>query len=189
MTAVQPLLVLVTGPPASGKTTISNELGRLLDIPVFHKDEIKERLAGDIPGSSLDWSQRLGRAAYRQLYHIGEVLLGAGRSCMLEANFHPELSLPDLLPLAERSDLVQIICMGDPDLLMERYLSRHRFGERHQVHLDDDPGRLEKLTADFRLDHQLALDGLTIVCDTTASQPVEARRLVEQISAWMNSTG
>ncbi len=186
MSGPAPLLVLVTGPPASGKTTIASELARLLDIPAIHKDAIKEQLAEDLPGASLEWSQRLGGAAYGQLYLVGRQLVEAGRSCLLEANFHPQLSRAGLLPLALRSNVVQVVCGGDPDTLMARYRQRHAAGGRHPVHLDADPARLDQLAAAFRRDHRLDLDGLTIVCDTTAEQPVDPRHLVEQVTAWLS---
>jgi adenylate kinase family enzyme len=38
----KPKLVIVTGQPGSGKTTLSKELGKLLYLPVISRDEIKE---------------------------------------------------------------------------------------------------------------------------------------------------
>lgn len=187
MAVGRPLLVLVTGPPASGKTTIAAQVARQLGIPAFHKDDFKERLADEIAGSGLEWSQSLGRAAYELIFHIGQVLIEAGDSCLLEANFHPVLSLPGLMPLAGRSDVAQIVCAGHPETLMDRYFSRHGTGVRHPVHLDVDPARRDRLAASFRRDHRLDLDGLTIDCDTTADEPVDANDLVEQIREWIES--
>ena len=38
------LLVVVTGPPASGKSSIARDLASALEIPFISKDELKERL-------------------------------------------------------------------------------------------------------------------------------------------------
>lgn len=39
-----PLLLVVSGPPASGKTSIAEELAARLRIPFISKDTFKERL-------------------------------------------------------------------------------------------------------------------------------------------------
>ena len=38
----KPKLIIITGRPGSGKTTLSKKLGRVLYLPVTHSDEIKE---------------------------------------------------------------------------------------------------------------------------------------------------
>jgi predicted kinase len=48
-----PLLVVVHGPPAAGKTTIAREIAERLRLPLIAKDTIKEALfdglgAGDL---------------------------------------------------------------------------------------------------------------------------------------------
>ncbi len=39
-----PLLLVVTGMPSSGKTTVAEDLARRLRLPLIAKDEIKESL-------------------------------------------------------------------------------------------------------------------------------------------------
>jgi len=187
MAAGRPLLVLVTGPPASGKTTIARELARRLEIPAFHKDDFKECLGDEIPGSTLEWSQRLGAASYRALYHVGQSLLEAGLSVLLEANFHPELSLPDLRAFASDADVAQVVCRADPDVLMYRYRNRYTSHGRHHVHLSADAHGAGYLEAAFRRDHRLDLAGLTLACDTTGAELVDAGALANEIRQWADS--
>jgi predicted kinase len=187
MEADRPLLVIVTGPPASGKTTIAAEVARQLAIPAFHKDALKELLSDTIPGSGIDWSRNLGSASFELLFHVGQVLITSGQSCLIEANFHQDLSLPSLIPIAKHSKIVQIVCTGEAGTLANRYRARHAAGLRHHVHLDVDPARNEELEASFRRDHRLPLEGLTLISDTTQKQPVDTQLLVEQIRAWANS--
>jgi predicted kinase len=39
-----PVLILITGAPCTGKTTIAQHLAGKFQLPVVHKDDIKERL-------------------------------------------------------------------------------------------------------------------------------------------------
>ena len=64
------LLVIVGGAPASGKTTLAQELGRSLELPVITKDDIKESLAAPFPTGDRDWSRQLGVAAYSVLFAV-----------------------------------------------------------------------------------------------------------------------
>jgi len=81
---VRPLVVLV-GPPGSGKTTIATELGRLLAVPVRDTDADVEKMAG---ASVSDIFVDQGEPAFRELErqavaaalaeHAGVLSLGGG---------------------------------------------------------------------------------------------------------------
>ncbi len=137
------LLIVVTGPPASGKTTIARAVADEFAVPVFHKDEIKERLADEIAGTDLEWSRTLGSAAYTQLYSIAGQIVARGGDCIIEANFHPAQSIAASRRISAGARVVQILCGGDPSVLERRYRQRFEDGQRHVVHFDLDPERID----------------------------------------------
>ena len=62
MTAAHPLIVLVNGAPASGKTTLSRRLAGDLGLPLLAKDAIKEVLYDTLGAPDRARSRELGGA-------------------------------------------------------------------------------------------------------------------------------
>ena len=58
-----PLLIIISGPPCSGKTALGGWLARELGLPLLHRDGFKEALFDSLGWSDLEWSQRLGGAS------------------------------------------------------------------------------------------------------------------------------
>lgn len=57
-------VVLITGPPASGKTTLARNLAERLNLPVLAKDRIKETLFDALDDAPTDV---LGKASFQLL--------------------------------------------------------------------------------------------------------------------------
>jgi predicted kinase len=133
-----PLLVLISGPPCSGKTRLGDWLAQAFKLPVFHRDGFKELLFDSLGWSDLEWSQRLGGASYALLYHAAEALLRAERSVIVESNFDPQYDTQRLRDLAARHPYlpIQIRCMAEGAVLFERFKQRVASGARHPGHLD-----------------------------------------------------
>ena len=135
------VLLVVSGPPASGKTTLSRLLAARLDWPLLEKDSFKEALFDALGAGDADWSRRLSEAAFARQYATAHGILGAGRSLLVEGNFRA-MHQRALAALAARAgaDLAQVACSASPVALEARLAARTDAGTRHPGHLDRPGG-------------------------------------------------
>lgn len=131
-------VILITGHPASGKTTLARSLGKELGLLALCKDDIKEILYDTMGWSDRDIWNRLSVATWELLYHHVTLLLEAHVPHIVESNFNPKFANAHWQRLAQRFDLhlIQVRCEGDPDIQLERYRQRIRQGQRHPGHRD-----------------------------------------------------
>lgn len=175
MTATDtPLIVIVTGPPAAGKTTVARGLAVRLRLPLIAKDTIKEALFDGLGAGDLAWSQRLGEATYLAMLGLAVESVAAGASLVLEANFSRG-GESRLAALPAR--FVQVHCSAPLEVLVERYRSR----ERHPGHVDSERIDALREAVETGRHDPLGLPGETIRIDTT--QPVDLDALAERVTA------
>ena len=136
-----PLLVIVTGPPCTGKTTLGRRIAQEFGLPFFYKDGFKERMydaAAEHSGSPdipRELSRLLGRFSMDSLLFVAESMLAARQSLILEANFDSRLFSPRLADLQTRYEfhVAQIQLKADGPTLLERFIRREQ-EDRHPGH-------------------------------------------------------
>jgi predicted kinase len=133
-----PLLIVITGLPGTGKTTLGRRLAADLTLPFIYKDGIKEILFDQLGWSDRAWSRTLGLATYALLYHFVEIELAARRAFIVESNFHPTHATPRFAALRARYGFrpFQVLCRTEGATLLARYRARTASGERHPGHVD-----------------------------------------------------
>ena len=128
--------ILVGGMPAAGKSHMARVLSERLDLPVFSKDEIKERLYDTIGFRSRAEKVTLGVGAMEAMcYAAGQVMARDG-SVILENNFERD-SVPGVRRLLERYGCkpFTLLLTGDYEVIYQRFLRRDQSPQRHRGHV------------------------------------------------------
>jgi len=69
-----PVALIITGAPASGKSTLGRQLAAALSLPYLSKDLFKETLFDSLGWQDRAWSQRLGGTSMALLFRSAEAL-------------------------------------------------------------------------------------------------------------------
>jgi len=176
----EPLLILLHGGPATGKTTLGLRLAETFGIPYFSKDGVKEPMFDHV-GPPVAWEtddglsgRAMNEASQTILIYIIEAMLVARASCIIDSTFLAHDS-PRFRSLQERHSfrLVQILCRTEAGELGRRWAGRVASGERHAGHQDQDLAqRLDPVAIDRAYRH-LEIGGLQITLDTTTATSAE----------------
>jgi aminoglycoside phosphotransferase family enzyme/predicted kinase len=128
-----PLLAAVTGPPASGKTTVAWALAGRLGLVHLSSDVIRKELAGldptehcDVPFGEGPYSAAMTRRTYAALLARAGSWLRRGHPVVLDATFERPAQRAALQRLARRcrARLVVLVCRADEALLRARLAAR-----------------------------------------------------------------
>jgi predicted kinase len=127
-------LLIITGLPGTGKTTLATEMARRHGLPLICKDTIKEPLL-DMLVNDVSRSRELSNIAFAILFSLARELLATAHSLILEGNFRAgEHEKPLLAALPPDSpNIIQVLCRAEEDERQARILQRPRHAGHHHV--------------------------------------------------------
>lgn len=191
MHKTHPKIIIVLGPSASGKTTLSQKLSTALQLPYFSKDDIKERLFDSLGWTDREWSQKLGLVSIILQFDILAQELRAGRSCIVETNFVPAWDTPRFQALMEQYPYtpLQILCRAEGPILLDRFKQRATAGDRHPGHVDDTNYNAYKDQLLHDTPMPLDLPGDVLRVDTSDFATVPEADIIEQVRAFLAQPG
>jgi len=139
----RPTLVVVSGPPGSGKTTLAHALAREIGCPAICRDEIKEGMVhaegGSFQGGHGD---PLTQRTLPLFFEVLRLLVEARVTVVAEAAFQDRLWRPGLEPLAEHAELRIVRCTVDAGVSFRRAAARSATSERRtKAHGDSTIGK------------------------------------------------
>jgi len=128
-----PILWVMCGLPASGKSTLAKELAERLGIPVFRSDAIRKQMFGssseipeEIPFSGGIYSAGATSLTYGKLLLAAQEQLETGQSVILDATFSRRHHRREALQLAQTMDsrIILVEAAAPPKVLKARLKKR-----------------------------------------------------------------
>jgi predicted kinase len=119
-------LVVVSGLPAAGKSTLSTRLGTDLGIPVIRRDRLRRAAFDSSLLTQPETRELVHRVTGAMVMALLESCVDEGHQVVLDGNFNtPDVAKP-VRGFVEENALAAIeICLwGNPDVLRARFIDR-----------------------------------------------------------------
>jgi len=168
----KPYLIVITGRPGSGKTTLAKELSQAFHMPLISRDQIKEGYVQTQGKSHGELSQEVNGIVSKIFFETVENLLSQGVSVVIEAAFQHRIWEFNLMKLKGLAQLNLLICKVDDELAHERYLQRGLKDESRVYFHGDDGIELARqgMEIEIRPYDEPKLDIPTYHIDTTSAE-------------------
>jgi len=182
-TIATPTLVVVSGPPGSGKTRLAHALGLAIACPVICRDEIKEGMVhahGDdfMPGVGDPLTMR----TFPVFFEVLRILVTASVTVVAEAAFQDGPWRKGLEPLTGLVRLRVVQCTVDEAVARERIERRRATATSRRAHADGQLLTREDGRA-FASFERLSILAPSIVVDTTDGYAPDLEQVVGFVAA------
>lgn len=132
----KPMLIVVSGPPGSGKTTLAHQVAAAVGCPAICRDEIKEGMAHATPGFVPGPGDPLTMRTLATFFDVLGLLIGRGTTVVAEAAFQDCIWRPGLTPFLGLADLRIVHCTVSADVAQARIEARAAENTLRRAHED-----------------------------------------------------
>lgn len=155
-------LVVVSGAPGTGKSTVATAIAADLGWPLLSLDPMKEAIADVLGLGDEDWSDRVGDAAAEIVFRQSHVFPHAVAEGWWRGRRRERA-------LREFAGALEVFCTADPDEVRTRIVVRHQ-RERHPIHRDVmNPALIERAVDVTRTVTPLGLGAALVTVDTMSA--------------------
>ena len=193
-------IIILTGMPASGKSTIAARLSKEFQLPILEKDYFKESLFDTLGFENYAQKRKLDHAANGVLLCAVESLMKQKVPMIIDNNFDTA-SGEKLNQLVNdyHCDCITIFLGGNMDAFYQRYVKRDQLHLRHLGHVLQEhyPPR-EGDSLDYTMTREefsekfekrgmgsFTCKGERIEVDATYPEKIDLEKLVEQVGVLM----
>jgi predicted kinase len=162
-----PVLVVVSGPAGSGKTTLAHEIARAIGCPAICRDEIKEGMVHNTPNFVAAPGDELTRRTLPVFFGMLDLLLRAGVTTVAEAAFQDRVWRPRLEPFRDLARIRIVHAVVAADLAFQRILRRKAQSPLRRAHADPAYGDAASQARAHNAFDRVSIDAPCIEVDTT----------------------
>lgn len=183
----KPLLIIVSGPSCTGKTTLAAKIAEKFKLPFITKDGIKELLFDDLGWSDREWSKKLGVASYSIIHYFLDSIMPSGNSFIVESNFKAEFETQEMLNRIKKYNYlpIQVMCECDGKILFERFKKRSESGERHPGHCDSSNyDEFKELLLKGKFE-PMDIGGEIVIFDSTDLENLDVEKVFNKIQQFI----
>ncbi|MEE9594323.1 MAG: AAA family ATPase [Candidatus Hydrothermarchaeales archaeon] len=172
------MLVLITGLPGTGKSTVANHLARRINARILRTDEVRKRLF-----AKPKYTEEEKEIVYKGLFLIAENLLRVKSNVVLDGTFYKRSLRKQIYRTATstRSKLIIVECMASEEAI-ERRLRRRKKRKRGGLS-DADEEVYHKIKKEYE-----SIESEHIVLDTSRPLNETLNELYSSISLSMWSS-
>lgn len=168
--------IVVSGLPASGKTTLASKLAAILRLPLFDKDDILEALferAGPVDATARQSLSRMSDDVLR-------TIAAASQGAVIVSHWRHESAkgtsgTPVAWLKALSTTLIEVHCICPPAIAERRFRAR----QRHPSH--NDAVRSPDLTDQFQRLAGLGPLGLGVTISVRTDEPYDIAGIIREI--------